>query len=219
MRTFLIHLEKFELGKVEILPRGSLFIPTVRQRATACETVRQCATADVLDVKSNCLDVSRSGEAPAMKQPQPIADPDGARLIAAMNGVFKQRLESTWRPILEDNYGSLAAAAKILARVPVDRAVPLVEEACVRFNPSHSGGEWPRSLGHPFFYRYVVGAWRASQKDLESGQLNMLFVESTPRYKEYVPAADLPKAKPETIDTVAEDWRAIANSPTPPRRA
>lgn len=219
MRTFLIHLEKFELGKVEILPRGSLFIPTVRQRATVCETVRRRAAPDVLDVKSNCLDVSRSGEPPGQKERQPIADPDGARLIAAMNAGFARRKEAAWRPILEDNYGSLAAAAKILAKVPVDRAVPLVEEACVRFNPSHSGGEWPRSLGHPFFYKYVAGAWRASQKDLESGQLNMLFVESGPRYQEYVaPAADQPKAKSETIDTVAEDWRAIANSPTPPRR-
>lgn len=214
MVRFLEFLKKEELCRIDPRRPGSLFIPTVPKRS---ETFRN---ADVLDIKSNSLDVSRYGDLKGRKKPLPIADPDGARLIAAMNAGFARRPESNWKRISEDNYGSLRAAAKILSKVPVDRAVPLVEDACMKFNPTHSrDGEWPHSLGHPFFHRFVVGAWRAAQKDLEVGQLNILFVETAPKYQEYVPPApDLPIAKPETIDSVAREWRQVAGSPIPPRR-
>jgi hypothetical protein len=141
-----------------------------------------------LGSKALDLDVPRY-EKPKPKEPpepRPIADPDDVRLIRAANAIFSDR---NWDTISEDNFGSLKAAKKILALVPVDRAIPLLESACRVFNPSKTGGDVPRSLGHPFFAKHVVGEWRRIQKDLEGGQLSMLFVEdsSTPQLQEYKP--------------------------------
>jgi hypothetical protein len=48
---------------------------------------------------------------------------------------------------------------------------------CQNFNPSATGGEPLRSLGHPFITRYVVNEFRRTERELAQGQLSLLFVE------------------------------------------
>src|SRR5438128_1068675 len=94
IRTFLEQLERFKLGRVEVLPRGSVFIPTVRQRAKLCDSVRNCAP------KALDLDTEKSSKATRSAR---RTDPDGSRLIAAMNAGMALRPESRFKPVLEDN--------------------------------------------------------------------------------------------------------------------
>lgn len=101
---------------------------------------------------------------------------DCIELIVAANRVLEQR---EWEPIPEDNRGSIAAATKILRVVPVKRAITLLEAAVRQFNPSATGGEPLRSLGHPFITRYVVNEFRRTERELAQGQLSLLFVERT----------------------------------------
>jgi hypothetical protein len=184
---FLLRLKAAGLAIVRSTQKGSVFVPTVG----VSDASRTRLAADVLDVRSNSLDVSRYDDLPKAKKPaatRPIADPDDVRLIRAANAVFADR---KWDTISEDNFGSLKAAKKILAQVPVDRAIPLLESACRVFNPSKTGGDVPRSLGHPFFAKHVVGEWKRLQQQLASGQLSMLFVEDAqPPVPEYKPEPD-----------------------------
>jgi hypothetical protein len=215
MVRFLEFLKKEELCRIDPRRPGSLFIPTVPKRS---ETFRN---TDVLDVKSNSNnDVSRYGEAPAKaKQRAPVADPDDIRLIAAANEVLRDR---GWQTIDEANYGSIAGARKILKVVPVDRAVPLVESAVRFFNPSATGGESLRSLGHPFITKYVINEFRRTQRDLAGGQLSMLFVERTSppapaigsTMLQTAPVEEKPLAAPETVTAVMADLERVFPRPS-----
>jgi hypothetical protein len=136
--------------------RGSLF----RNVPKRSETFRP---AD-LGSKSESDKVPRYAEAPAERQ-RPIADPDDERLIAAANEVLEGH--HRWPAILLNNSGSIVATRKILKVVPVDRAIPLLQQAVRFFNPSATGGESLRSLGHPFITRYVINEWRRIERDRE----------------------------------------------------
>ncbi len=217
MVRFLDALKRAGIAEITKLSRGSLF-RTVPKRS---ETFRP---AD-LGSKSESDKVPRYGDSPAgTEQPAPIADAPEARIIAMLNSALSNRWNIS---ISYDHRGSIAAAQKILRAVPVDRAVALIWEAGMAFTPDKTGGDLPRSLGHPFFVKYVINEYRRAQRDLERGQLSMVFVERVEHRPVYgarketssSPTPELPRAQPETIDNVAQDWRAIANSPTPPRRA
>ena len=167
MRTFIKNLDRLNVARVEKLPHGSLFMP-VSTCAKSCEPVSTCATP-YLGSKSESDKVPRYAEAAAERQ-RPIADPDDERLIAAANTILEGHHK--WPTILLDNSGSIVAARKILKVVPVDRAIPLLQQAVRFFNPSASGGEPLKSLGHPFITRYVINEWRRIQRDRE--QLSLM---------------------------------------------
>lgn len=174
MERFLLQLKAEGLARIDVDIKGSTFVPL-----KGVPDASQTRPAAYLGSKSNSnkQPVSRYGEAPGMKQqPAPIAEPDEVRLIAAANEVLHQR---GWTAISLDNFGSIKAAKKVLAAVPCDRAIPLLEAAVRLFNPSATDGEPLRSLGHPFVTRYVINEFRRAQRDLVGGQLSMLFVERT----------------------------------------
>jgi hypothetical protein len=135
--------------------------------------------------------------------------------------VLEQR---EWEPIPEDNRGSIAAATKILRVVPVKRAIALLEAAVRLFNPSATGGEPLRSLGHPFITRYVVNEFRRTERDLAQGQLTLLFVERAgpPPHvfgsKKLPAEAEPPPATPEAITAGREEFLRIASGQQPPPR-
>lgn len=194
MVRFIEALKAEGLCRIEPRRGGSLFVPICATVPKRSETFRN---ADVLDTKSNSKPpVSRYGEAPGTKQ-QPIAELDELRLIAAANEVLFQR---KWTAISLDNFGSLKAAKKMLAVVPCDRAIPLLEQAVRLFNPSATDGEPLRSLGHPFITRYVINEFRRTERDLAQGQLSMFFVERTSPPQHVVGSKVLPtEAEPALV--------------------
>jgi hypothetical protein len=131
-----------------------------------------------------------------------------------MNDALLARFKESYRRVLEDNKSSVASAGRLeLAGIPVDKAEAHLLVQCRLFNPSkHGKGDLPKSLA--YFERGILKAWK------NEAQLAIPLMQlETTKYQEYVPPAnDLPIAKPETIDAVAQDWRAIASSPTRPRR-
>lgn len=140
-------------------------------------------------------------------------------LITAMNDALLARFRESYRSVLVDNVSSIAAADRLeKAGVPADKAEAHLLVQCRLFNPSkHGKGDLPKSLA--YFERGILKAWKTeAQLTIPLMQLERS-IDPGPRYQEYVPpASDLPIAKPETIDAVAQDWRAIASSPTRPRR-
>lgn len=177
MERFLLRLKAEGLARVERTVEGSRFLPLLSETVseTLSQTVSRYLGSTAVAVTPALDKVPRYGEAPSGRQ-QPIADADDIRLIVASNEILKDR---DWQTISEDNRGSLAGAAKILKAVPFDRAVPLLEAAIRQFNPSATGGEPLRSLGHPFITRYVINEYRRLERDLSRGQLPLLFVERT----------------------------------------
>lgn len=163
MERFLLRLSVEGLARVERTVEGSRFLPLLSE--TLSETVSRTASRHLgSTTTATALDnVPRYGEA-------------DVELIRTANVVL---LERGWETIKEDNRGSLAGASKILKVVPLDRARPLLEQAIRQFNPSATGGEPLRSLGHPFITRYVINEFRRAERDLTRGQLSLLFVERT----------------------------------------
>ncbi len=138
-----------------------------------------------------------------------------------LNSALSTKFRGPFIPL--DNLGSITAAKKILKVVPLDRAVALTWEAGVAFTPDKTGGDWPRSLGHPFIVKYVINEYRRIERELARGQLSLLFVERTgspaPVYGARKQDVDNPQpAKPETIARVAEEFRAIATGHHKPQR-
>jgi hypothetical protein len=211
MERFLLQLRAAGLAHVDVGLKGSTFVPVPDASRT-----RPAAGSKAVTTAPD--KVPRSGEVPARAK-QPIAEPDAVRLIQTANVVLVER---NWPTLNEGNYGSLAGARKILKGVPVDRAVPLIEDAVRQFNPSATGGGTLQSLGHPFITSYVINEYRRTQRDLERGQLSMLFVEGVGPRPVYGArkhdVEELPPAKPETITAGVEEFRSLANSPHKPRR-
>lgn len=132
------------------------------------------------------------------------------RLITALNEGLTVGLGKQFKkPIKGDNRGSIQAAGKILAKVPLDRAVDLVGQAGRIFNPSHSGGKMPRSLGHPFFTRFVFNESKRIDRALAKEQLELLpeiemQVERTPHvspppFRPYVETRRAPAAMNDAV--------------------
>lgn len=117
------------------------------------------------------LDVPRYGLAPETPKDDRT---DPVELIEALNRGLTSALGAQWIPISTDNRGSLTAAIRILAKVPGKRAIELVEQAGRIFNPSQSGGAAPRSLGHPFFTRYVSNESKRIERAQAKEQLELL---------------------------------------------
>lgn len=210
MERFILQLKADHLARIHVSTKGSTFIPLSVSDASR--------TRPATHLGSKSLDnfqVPRYGEAPSEKK-QP-ATPGDEQLITAANGVLRDR---GWPEISEYYNGSITAAKKILRSVPIDRAVPLVEEAVRLFNPASTGGELLKSLGHPFITTYVIKEFRRQQRDRDQlpllPQLEMSIERSVPRQIDREP--DRPPAPPETVDTVGQEWRAIANSSHRPKR-
>lgn len=192
MVRFIEALKAEGLCRVETLPRrgGSLFVPTVGVPKRS-ETFR---SPDVVLDKSNS-----NNKVPRYA----VTAADCIELIVAANRVLEQR---EWEPIPEDNRGSIAAATKILRDVPVKRAIALLEAAVRLFNPSATGGEQLRSLGHPFITKYVVNEFRRTERELAQGQLSLLFVERTGPPPQVFGARkpSEPEKPPATADSIAQ---------------
>lgn len=159
------------------------------------------------------------GKEPSATAPATAGSEYSRALITAMNDALSARFKESYRPVLTDNDSSIAAADRLdKAGVPVGNAEAHLLVQCRLFNPSkHGKGELPKSLA--YFERGILKAWKTeAQLTIPLMQLERS-VDPGPRYQEYVPpASGLPIAKPETIDAVAQDWRAMASSPTRPRR-
>lgn len=209
MVRFIQTLKAEGLCRIETLPHrgGSLFVPTLGVPKRS-ETFRR---HDVVLDKSNS-----NNEVPRYA----VTAADCVELIVAANRILQQR---EWEPIPEDNRGSITAATKILRVVPVDRAISLLEAAVRLFNPSATGGEQLRSLGHPFITKYVINEFRRTERDLVQGQLTLLFVERTGPPQQVFGARkpSEPEKPPATADTIAaatDEFRRIASGDQPPPR-
>jgi hypothetical protein len=235
MRVFLKNLERLQLARVERLPHGSLFVP-VSGCAESCQPVSGRAVADLASSAVQELDkLPRYGATPNEEKQLREA----MKLIAEMNRAAKGKFDGDYTPVPLDNLGSIAAAKKILRVVPFDRAVSLVFEACMAFTPDKTGGDLPRSLGHPFITKYVVNEYRRIERELSRGQLSLLFVERAdpPRvYGARKPQVDektladcqafadhlLEHATPEQVEKALaearQEFERIAGSPVKPRR-
>jgi hypothetical protein len=135
-----------------------------------------------------------------------------------MNEALAARFKESYRPVLLDNASSIAAADRLEnAGVPAGKGEAHLLVQCRLFNPSkHGKGELPKSLA--YFERGVLKAWK-TEAQLAIPLMQLERGDNPPRYQEYVPpASDQPPIKPETIESVAREWRALANSPKPPRR-
>jgi len=172
MERFLLRLKAEGLARIEVSLDGSTFVPMGVPDASRTRPAPYLGSKAVTALDK----VPRYADAPTQRQ-QPIADPDDVRLIAAANEILEEHHK--WPAILLDNRGSIVGAQKMLKIVPVDRAIPLLQQAVRFFNPSATDGEPLRSLGHPFITRYVINEYRRTQRDLAGGQLSMLFVERT----------------------------------------
>lgn len=166
MERFLLRLKAEGLARIERTVEGSKFIPLLSE--TVSETLPEAP--------SRYLGITATTTAVDNVPRYAMSAADCIELIVAANRVLEQR---EWEPIPEDNRGSIAAATKILRVVPVKRAITLLEQAVRLFNPSATGGEPLRSLGHPFVTRYVVNEFRRTERELAQGQLSLLFVERT----------------------------------------
>lgn len=214
MERFLLQLRADSLARIDTGPMGSIFVP-LGVSDTVPDSVSD--STPYLGSKSDSDKVPRYGESPRQaKADGPAPDVDVALLIATANVVLTEREWETLRP---DNFGSIAGAKKILATVPIDRAIPLLEAAVRAFNPSSTGGDTLKSLGHPFITRYVINEYRRRERELTAGQLPILFVEGKPLHVYGARKHDeRPPAKPETIAAGVDEFRAIATSAHKPQR-
>lgn len=227
MQRFLASLARYRLGEIQSCQHHSVFRPLNSGARIEQERERNPAPKQKPERVHRSVSVRTDAHRPPLgssglrtKKPSAAGTEYSTALITAMNEALAALFKESYRPVLLDNVSSIDTAQQLeLAGVPVERAEAHLLVQCRLFNPSkHGKGDLPRSLA--YFKRGIMKAWKNEAQleiplmQLERGE------EQIPRYPEYVPPAiDLPIAKPETIDTVAQDWRAIANSPTPPRRA
>ncbi len=91
---------------------------------------------------------------------------DAERLIVAVNEILEYRFGDNYKPIRPDNHGSLKAARSVLDEsVPVEEAVVLMRRQALAYTPDKTGGDLPRSLGHPFFARTVIRKWKLLERE------------------------------------------------------
>lgn len=235
MQRFLANLSRYQLGEIQSCKQHSVFRPLngISQgfpHPSPISPPPVAPTHDVYRGVSGCIDTHRGASAALGstglegKEPSAKADAAGSEysraLIGAMNDALSARFKESYRPVLSDNKSSLAAARRLeLAGMPADKAEAHLIVQCRLFNPSkHGKGELPKSLA--YFERGTLKAWRTeAQLAIPLMQLERSVPDPGPKYQEYVPPAnDLPPAKSETIDQVAQEWRSIASSPTRPRR-
>ena len=170
MRTFLKNLVVLGLARIVKLPHGSLFEP-VSTCANLCEPVSTCAIP-YLGSKSNCDKVPRYVGSNGGTE-KPVAESAEAALIEALNlGILENFRD--FHPIPATNRGSIAAAKRILKVVPLERAERLVREAGRIFTPDKTGGDLPRSLGHPFFTRYAINESKRIDRESAAEQLPLI---------------------------------------------
>lgn len=215
MQRFLASLRRYRLGEIQSCKHNTVFRPLKNSpiNPKGEEVYRRVPVR--IDVHRPPLGSSGL----RAQKPSAAGSEYSTALITAMNDALSARFKESYRPVLVDNHSSIAAAERLeLAGVPADKAEAHLLVQCRLFNPSkHGKGELPRSLS--YFERGIRKAWK-NEAQFEIPLMQLETGESGPRYQEYVaPATEQPKAKAETIDNVAQDWRAIANSSTPPRRA
>lgn len=173
MRHFINKLQ--EHGLAEVTRVGNVrFFKRIRRTATHCDTVRDTVTP-YLGSKSDSDKVPRYVGTKSGREKIPPTS-EQSRLIDAMKAGLSERFDS-FEPSSLDHDASTIAAKKILAIVPVDRAEQLLLQAARIYTPDKAGGTLPYSLGHPFFQKYAINEWRRIERELEQGQLSMLFLE------------------------------------------
>lgn len=214
MVRFLDALKRAGLGEVVKLPRGSLF----RTVPNCSETFRNSGypVSSAVVVETQIEKLPRYGASP--KEEEQLRG--AIKLVAELNRALAAKFDKGYSPIRLDNLGSIAAAKRILKTVPVDRAVALVWEAGMAFTPDKTGGDLPRSLGHPFITKYVCNEYRKIERALARGQLSLLFVESSKPPVVYGARKqeERPPAKPESLTAGVEAFRVLANSKAKPQR-
>ena len=208
MERFLLQLRALSLARIEVGLKGSTFIPGGVSDASRTRPGAYLGSTAVQELDK----LPRYGATPAETEQLSAS----IKLVAEMNRALSAKFERGYSPIPLDNLGSIAAAKKILKVVPIERALALVFEACMSFTPDKTGGDLPRSLGHPFILKYVINEYRRIERELARGQLSLLFVERTGSPGHVYGARrpdvdDPPPAKPETIAWVVPSlpWLAV----------
>ena len=230
LSRFLAKLEEKDLATVETHGNyGSTFLPSrpASPRIAASRGVSPVSSAVVVNTQ---LDkVPRYGLTPEEEKrlgdAMRLIDELNRSLTAKFGDGYVAACREKFRKdgIPRDNLGSLDAAKRILKLVPVDRAISLVWEAGMAFQPEQTGGDLPHSLGHPFIPKYVVNEYRKIERALARGQLSLLFVESPnpPVVYGARKTEPAPASKPVSTEELArgrEEYRRIANSKTMPQR-
>lgn len=233
MQRFLASLSRHQIGELQSCKTHSVFRPLNAPIHPFTPRVKIAPIAPTHDVYRRVPGVPGTDRYTSAalgstgleaKEPSAKADTAGSEysraLITAMNEALLARFKESYRPVLLDNRSSIRAATRLeLAGVPLAKGEAHLLVQCRLFNPSkHGKGELPKSLA--YFERGTLKAWRTeAQLQIPLMQLERSSTDPGPKYQEFTPpAADLPIAKPETIDSVAREWRQVAGSPIPPRR-
>lgn len=232
MQRFLAGLSRYQIGELQSCKTHSVFRPLNAPIHPFTPRVNNPPVAPTHDVYRSVPGVPGTDRYASAalgstglegKEPSATATPGSeysTALITAMNDALSARFMESYRRVLLDNRSSIEAAGRLeLAGLPADKAEAHLLTQCRLFNPSkHGKGQLPKSLA--YFERGTLKAWKTeAQLTIPLMQLERSSPDPGPRYQQYVPPApDLPTAKPETIDSVAQEWRALANSPKPPRR-
>jgi hypothetical protein len=213
MQRYLANLVQYELAEVESCRQHSVFRP--RQSVVDCSVVsRGVAPSN----QGNCsgLTAPRLPRKPRTTQ-KPEEQPGTELLIDAMNRSMR-RFDS-YLPVRANNFGSHRAARRWLVekQIPLEEAIAILYKKAEAFDLQKSpGGKYPFSIA--YFTRAVLAEWRRIQRDRHQLKLFPKLELQVQRVPQHKPEPDGPTAKPETIDAVAHDWRAMASSPTRPRR-
>lgn len=221
MQRFLGAIRRYRLGDVQSCDRHSVFRPLNSPINPKGEDANSppAKVHRFVSVRTDAHRPPLGSSGLSTKQPSAAGSEYSTALITAMNDALSALFKESYRPVLLDNVSSIETAQLLeSAGVPVDRAEAHLLVQCRLFNPSkHGKGDLPRSLA--YFKRGIMKAWK-NEAQLEIPLMQLERGDDVPRYQEYIPPAiDLPIAHPDTINTVAEEWRAIANSSKPPRRA
>jgi len=74
-------------------------------------------------------------------------------------------------------------------RIPMDEAIELVRFRAELYTPDKTGGDLPRSLGHPWFSALLIVEWKRILVDRRQLKLPLLSVESNEAAPETIAAA------------------------------
>lgn len=170
-----------ELGLAEVHPfgkQGSVFKPIDRVDANRSESMRVDASRSEsmhLGSKASRSTASRYAE-PRTDDRTATASTEEREAIRTVNDVLGYRFGDQYTMISEDNIGSLAAVRQIAgAGIPLEEARLLLRSQAMTFTPDKTGGDLPRSLGHPWFAKAVIREWRIRRREAtETARLEQL---------------------------------------------
>jgi hypothetical protein len=230
MQRFLASLSRYRLGEIAASKHGTSFTPSdpkVHRLVSVRTDVHRCASAPDLGTGSG-LTASRCGVPPERDGNGATAlgptDAGAELLITALNEEMRAKFGANFAPISTDHRGSIRAALRIaVAGIPLDQAIGVVRRRARAYTPDRTGGDLPRSLGHPYLARGTIDEWRREQRDRQQlpllPQLDMAVERSAPVGIRMLPNAEIDRTPdPAAIDAGVQEFREIANSSLRPQR-